>query len=198
VAVREEQMSREGDRTRDGLDILVDMPEWTAPPRAVWGAAGCVAEVLDAALTGPNWCAGRRYAALLRRDTGWGEEGGAVPDRYEVVIIGTGAGGGTLAYALAPTGKRTLLLERGEYLAREKANWDPGAVFADGRYKTTELWHDAAGHVFRPEMNYSAGGNTKVYGAASLRMRKRDCGEVGRYDGISPAWPLAYQDSEPY
>ncbi len=121
-----------------------------------------------------------------------------MPDRYDVVIIGTGAGGGTLAYALAPTGKRILLLERGDYLAREKANWDPGAVFADERYKTTELWHDAAGHAFRPEMNYYVGGNTKVYGAALLRMREQDFGEIRHYDGISPAWPLAYQDFEPY
>lgn len=120
-----------------------------------------------------------------------------MPDRYDVVIIGTGAGGGTLAYALAPTGARILLLERGDYLAKEKANWDPGAVFADERYKTTELWHDAAGHAFRPEMNYYVGGNTKVYGAALLRMRERDFREVRHYDGISPAWPLTYQDFEP-
>jgi choline dehydrogenase-like flavoprotein len=117
---------------------------------------------------------------------------------YDVIIIGTGAGGGTLAHALAPTGKRILLLERGDYLPKEKANWDPGAVFPDERYKTTELWHDGAGHAFRPEMNYYVGGNTKVYGAAVLRMRERDFGEVRHQAGISPAWPLAYRDFEPY
>ncbi len=119
-------------------------------------------------------------------------------DTYDVIIIGTGAGGGTLAHALAPTGKRLLLLERGDYLPREKANWDPGAVFPDERYKTTELWRDAAGHAFRPEMNYYVGGNTKVYGAALLRMRVQDFGEVRHHDGVSPAWPLGYGDFEPY
>jgi len=119
-------------------------------------------------------------------------------DAYDVIIVGTGAGGGTLAYALAPTGKRILLLERGGYLPREKANWDPGAVFPDARYKTAEVWHDGAGRAFRPEMNYYVGGNTKVYGAALLRMRERDFGEVRHHDGLSPAWPLAYADFEPY
>jgi choline dehydrogenase-like flavoprotein len=117
-------------------------------------------------------------------------------DAYDVIIIGTGAGGGTLAHALAPTGKRILLLERGDYLPREKANWDPGAVFPDERYKTVEVWHDGAGRAFRPEMNYYVGGNTKVYGAALLRMRERDFGEVRHHDGLSPAWPLAYGDFE--
>lgn len=119
-------------------------------------------------------------------------------DHYDVIIIGTGAGGGTLARALAPTGKRILLLERGDYLPKEKANWDPAAVFPDERYKTAEVWRDATGRAFRPEMNYYVGGNTKVYGAALLRMRERDFGEVRHYGGRSPAWPLAYQDFEPY
>jgi choline dehydrogenase-like flavoprotein len=119
-------------------------------------------------------------------------------DPYDVIIIGTGAGGGTLAYALAPAGKRILLLERGDYLPKGKANWDPGAVFPDERYKTAERWYDAAGHPFRPEMNYYVGGNTKVYGACLLRMREQDFGEIRHQDGISPAWPLAYRDFEPH
>jgi len=46
---------------------------------------------------------------------------------YDVIIIGSGAGGGTLAYALAPTGKRILILERGDYVRREKENWSSEA-----------------------------------------------------------------------
>ena len=119
-------------------------------------------------------------------------------DRYDVAIIGTGAGGGTLAYTLAPSGKRILLLERGGWLPREKANWDPHAVFVEERYHTTERWYDKQGRSFRPGTNYYVGGNTKVYGAVLLRMRERDFGEVRHHDGISPAWPRSYQDFAPY
>ena len=119
-------------------------------------------------------------------------------DRYDVAIIGTGAGGGTLAYRLAPSGKRILLLERGGWLPREKANWDPHAVFVEERYHTTERWYDKAGRPFRPGTNYYVGGNTKVYGAVLLRMRERDFGEVRHHDGLSPAWPRSYRDFAPY
>ena len=75
-------------------------------------------------------------------------------DRYDVIIIGTGAGGGTLAHALAPTGKRILLLERGDYVRREKANWDPRQVNVEGRYQTKETWHDQDGKALHPHTNY--------------------------------------------
>ena len=74
--------------------------------------------------------------------------------RYDVAIIGTGAGGGTLAYALAPTGKKILILERGGFLPREKENWDAAAVFAHARYKTNEVWYDRDGHQFHPGTHY--------------------------------------------
>ena len=86
--------------------------------------------------------------------------------KYDVIIIGTGAGGGTLAYSLAKTGMKILILERGGYLLREKENWQPQAVFLDGRYVTQENWVDKKGKHFRPGMHYFVGGNTKVYGAA--------------------------------
>lgn len=117
---------------------------------------------------------------------------------YDFIIIGTGAGGGTLAHALAPTGKRILVLERGDYLPKEKANWEPGPVFGEQRYWTKERWYDKKGNAFRPEMNYYVGGNTKVCGAALLRLRKEDFEELRHHDGISPAWPLRYEDFEPY
>ena len=51
---------------------------------------------------------------------------------------------------------------------------------------------------FYPGIQYYVGGNTKVYGAALLRFRERDFGEVAHHGGISPAWPLSYEDFEPY
>jgi choline dehydrogenase-like flavoprotein len=117
---------------------------------------------------------------------------------YDIAIIGTGAGGGTLAYALAETGKKILILERGGWLPREKENWDPKAVFVHERYHTTEMWYDKEGRPFRPGTNYYVGGNTKLYGAVLLRFRERDFGEVRHFGGISPAWPLSYEDFAPY
>ncbi len=119
-------------------------------------------------------------------------------DRYDVIIIGTGAGGGTLARALAPTGLRVLLLERGEFLPRERENWDEQAVFAEGRYLARETWFDKDDKPFQPYTHYWVGGNTKVYGAALLRMREHDFGEVRHYGGLSPAWPIGYGDLEPH
>ncbi|MFF3618823.1 GMC oxidoreductase [Streptomyces sp. NPDC002467] len=117
---------------------------------------------------------------------------------YDVIIIGTGAGGGTLAHRLAPTGKRVLILERGDYLPRERDNWDSTAVFVKGKYRAPEFWYDKHGDAFPPEVNYYVGGNTKFYGAALFRLRPEDFGELRHHDGISPAWPIDYDDLEPY
>lgn len=117
---------------------------------------------------------------------------------YDVIIIGTGAGGGTLAHRLAPSGKKILILERGDFLPREKANWDAREVYQNERYHTREMWVDGEGNSFRPQMSYWVGGNTKVYGAALLRLRQRDFETVAHKDGISPHWPLRYEDFEAY
>jgi choline dehydrogenase-like flavoprotein len=119
-------------------------------------------------------------------------------NHYDVIIIGTGAGGGTLAYALAPTGKRILLLERGDYVPREKDNWDSRPVNVEGKYQTKEVWRDGDGKPLHPHTNYWVGGNTKFYGAALFRLRQEDFGEIKHYGGISPAWPVRYEDIEPY
>ena len=119
-------------------------------------------------------------------------------EHYDVIIIGTGAGGGTLAHRLAPSGKRIVLLERGGYMPREPDNWDSQAVFLDERYVTEEHWIDKAGEPFRPHQQYYVGGNTKFYGAILFRLRERDFGEVRHHGGISPAWPISYSDLEPY
>src|SRR5882672_1873638 len=119
-------------------------------------------------------------------------------NQYDVIIIGTGAGGGTLAYHLAPSGKRILILERGDYVAREKDNWNPQAVNVDARYNTKEIWRDIQGRDLHPHTNYYVGGNTKFYGAALFRLRQQDFGEIRHHGGISPAWPISYDDLEPY
>ena len=117
---------------------------------------------------------------------------------YDVAIIGSGAGGGTLAYALAPTGKKILLLERGDYVPREHANWSTRAVNVEGRYQTKEVWRDVDGKPLHPHTNYAVGGNTKFFGAALFRLRREDFGELEHWGGVSPAWPIAYDDLEPY
>ena len=119
-------------------------------------------------------------------------------NHYDFIIIGTGAGGGTLARKLAPSGKQILILERGGFLPREEDNWSTKAVFTESKYKAKEAWLDADGKEFHPGIHYYVGGNTKVYGAALLRLRKEDFGEIKHHDGISPAWPISYEDLEPY
>jgi choline dehydrogenase-like flavoprotein len=117
---------------------------------------------------------------------------------YDVIIIGTGAGGGTLARHVAPSGKRVLLLERGDWLPREPENWSTADVFVDGRYISPDTWYDEKGKAFQPQVHYFVGGATKLYGAALYRLRERDFGELQHHDGISPAWPISYADMEPY
>lgn len=121
---------------------------------------------------------------------------------YDVIIIGTGAGGGTLAHRLAlnekTKDKKILVLERGAFLPKEKANWSTDAVFRDGRYQTQETWADTQGNTIHPGVGYWVGGNTKVYGGALFRLREKDFDEVPLHEGTSPAWPLKYPDFAPY
>ncbi len=113
-------------------------------------------------------------------------------DHYNLIVIGSGPGGASLAQRLASTGKRILILERGDYLPREEANWDSKAVFVDGRYQANETWANADGGEFSPQLHYYVGGNSKVYGAALFRLRERDFDEITHAGGVSPAWPLQY------
>ncbi|KUJ41299.1 dehydrogenase [Streptomyces albus subsp. albus] len=121
-------------------------------------------------------------------------------DRYDadVAVIGSGAGGATLAWALAGTGARVLVLERGGFLPREPDNWSPQAVLADGRYKNAETWRTADGTAFTPAAHYYVGGTTKVYGAALPRLRTGDFAATAHPDGTSPAWPHDYATLEPF
>jgi choline dehydrogenase-like flavoprotein len=119
-------------------------------------------------------------------------------EHYDVIIIGTGAGGGTLLHRLAPSGKRILVLERGPYLRREPENWDSEEIFLKERYLSGEKWLDKDGKEFAPHQQYFVGGNTKFYGAILFRLRERDFGEIRHHGGTSPAWPISYDELEPY
>jgi choline dehydrogenase-like flavoprotein len=119
-------------------------------------------------------------------------------DQYDVIIVGSGPGGASMAWSLAQTGKRILLVERGDYLKRERENWDSDAVFRKARYQADETWLSATGDSFRPGLHYFVGGNSKVYGATLLRLRDSDFQGVRHPDGASPEWPLKYDVFEPY
>jgi choline dehydrogenase-like flavoprotein len=118
--------------------------------------------------------------------------------RYDVIIIGSGAGGGTLAHALADTGKSILIIERGAMLPIEDDNWSPKAVFVDAKYQARDTWIDRNGRAFNPHTHYWAGGNTTFYGAALMRMKKRDFDGLRYYGGLSPAWPVDYAEMAPW
>src|SRR5262249_48252138 len=132
----------------------------------------------------------------LRRERGGNVASGN--NHYDVIIIGQGAGGGTLAWSLAPTGKKILLLERGVFVPREKENWSTRAVNLEARYNTKEEWRTSGGETLHPHTNYFVGGNTKFYGAALFRLRREDFGEIRHHGGGSPPWPGSYAQMEPY
>ena len=118
--------------------------------------------------------------------------------RFDVVIIGSGVGGGCIAHVLAPTGARIVILERGRRMPREDRNWDPEAVYADAAYKSDERWIDGSGRSFRPGQFYYVGGHTKVFGATMFRFRREDFCAMEHAGGLSPAWPIEYDTLEPY
>ena len=118
--------------------------------------------------------------------------------RYDLVIIGSGAGGGTLVRALADSGARILIVERGTFVPQEAENWNPRAVWRDLRYRTNERWVDGSGETFVPYTHYCVGGNTKFWGSVLFRLRREDFQELEHQDGISPAWPISYDTLAPY
>ena len=117
---------------------------------------------------------------------------------YDIIIIGTGAGGGTMAQALSQTSARVLILERGDFVPQEDENWDPEAVWKHLRYRTKERWIDDRGREFTPYTHYGVGGNTKYWGSVLYRLRREDFQAVEHVDGLSPAWPIDYDTLEPY
>ncbi len=119
-------------------------------------------------------------------------------EQYDIIIIGTGAGGGTLLHKLKDSGKKILVLERGAFLPREKENWDSIEVFQKERYHTKEVWKTNGNSDLHPGTSYWVGGNTKVYGGALFRLRERDFERVQHSEGVSLEWPVKYDAYEPY
>src|SRR5262245_58762115 len=116
---------------------------------------------------------------------------------FDVVIIGSGAGGGTLAYALARRGVQVLLVERGDFVVQEEQNRSPDACLGK-RYNPTEVREFADGSRSVAPAFYHVGGQTKFYGAALVRLRAIDFQRVEFPGGVSPEWPISYRDLEPY
>ncbi len=119
-------------------------------------------------------------------------------ERYDIVVIGSGAGGGTMAYALADSTARILILERGDFVPQEAENWNPEAVWKHLRYQTTERWVDERGNEFRPYTHYNVGGNTKFWGSVLYRLRREDFQPLEHMEGVSPGWPIDYETLAPY
>ena len=117
---------------------------------------------------------------------------------YDIIIIGSGAGGGTIARALSESGARILVLERGNYIPQEAENWSPAAVWKHLRYRSREHWLDESGQEFLPYTHYCVGGNTKFWGSVLYRLRREDFLETAHADGLSPAWPIDYDTLAPY
>jgi len=117
---------------------------------------------------------------------------------FDIIIIGSGAGGGTIARELASSGRKILIVERGDFIPQEDQNWSPTAVWKDLRYRTTETWLDASGQPFVPYTHYCVGGNTKFWGTVLFRLRPDDFNETQHLDGTSPAWPIDYETLAPY
>lgn len=121
-----------------------------------------------------------------------------MPNEYDIIIIGSGAGGGTVAYSLADTGKKILILEQGSFMPREKRNWDPHFIFTERGYQAGVTWEGPDGEDIKPIVYYNVGGNTKMYGALLHRQRPEDFQEQQHKGGISPSWPVSYEEFEPY
>ena len=116
----------------------------------------------------------------------------------DIIIIGSGMGGATLAAALAPSGRRIVILERGQRLEHSVEARDDAAIFARGHFRPDELWLDGAGKPFNPGNYYHPGGNSKFYGAVLMRYRAQDFTPLRHMGGTTPGWPISYDILEPY
>ena len=116
----------------------------------------------------------------------------------DIVIIGSGIGGATIAAGLAGSGASIVILERGERLAPTPETRDTRSIFIDGYFRPKEMWREAGGQPFNPGNYYYVGGNSKLYGAVLDRYRKEDFSEMEHFGGVSPAWPFPYEELEPW
>jgi choline dehydrogenase-like flavoprotein len=118
--------------------------------------------------------------------------------QFDIIIIGSGAGGGTMTQALSSSDARILLLERGDFVPQEAENWDPEEVWKKLRYRARERWLDGRGREWTPYTHYGVGGNTKFWGSVLYRLRRRDFEAVEHADGVSPPWPIDYETLAPF
>ena len=119
-------------------------------------------------------------------------------EHYDVIIIGSGAGGGTLP-ATWPRPASACCCWSGVTGCRasRRTGWRRTCSSTTATCRT-DTWYDAGGKPFQPQVHYYVGGATKLYGAALYRLRKEDFGELQHVDGVSPAWPISYDEMEPY
>ena len=118
--------------------------------------------------------------------------------RYDYIIIGTGAGGSTIAYKLAKTGKSILILEKGDFLPEEASHGNSKAFVVDGEYQTNDKCLNTEDNELGSMTHYHTGRDSKMYGAALVRMSASDFEEVKHFGGNSPSWPIEYSELEPY
>ncbi|QRM57447.1 GMC family oxidoreductase [Sinorhizobium sp. BG8] len=116
----------------------------------------------------------------------------------DIVIIGSGIGGATIAAGLASTGASILILEAGGHIEDRPENRDQRAIFQRGHFRPKETWYEADGEEFNPGNYYNVGGNSKFYGAVLVRYRREDFDEMQHREGVSPAWPFPYEELEPW
>ncbi|KQV64391.1 GMC family oxidoreductase [Rhizobium sp. Root1220] len=116
----------------------------------------------------------------------------------DIVIVGSGVGGSTVAAGLAATGAEILILEAGDFIQDRPENRDQRAIFQRGHFRPKETWYEPSGQGFNPGNYYNVGGNSKFYGAVLSRYRKEDFGEIRHLEGVSPAWPFPYDVLEPW
>jgi len=115
-------------------------------------------------------------------------------NHYDVIIIGTGAAAARSRASLPLPGRRSSSWSAATMLPREKDNWSTRAVNVQGKYQTKEVWSDRDGKPLHPHTNYCVGGNTKFYGAALFRLRREDFCTVKHHGGVSPGWPVTYDE----
>lgn len=116
----------------------------------------------------------------------------------DLIIVGSGVGGATLASALAPSGLKIIVLEKGERILPTPEARDDVAIFQRGHFAPTEKWMGSDGTPFVAGNYYAVGGNSKFYGAVMYRYREKDFMPRAHLQGSSPGWPMSYADLEPW
>jgi choline dehydrogenase-like flavoprotein len=115
---------------------------------------------------------------------------------HDAIVVGSGAGGASVAYKLVRAGRRVLVAERGGRLPRDGSTLDVKKVFKDGVFKNSDPWVDGNNQMFTPGEYYNVGGKTKWYGAALTRLLPHEF-EADPAHQCLP-WPFGYAELAPY